>query len=240
MGVGGSPWRCNSGGNCTVDSTSLSQPDKSQPPPVPSHRRHRVNLLRRSSAGATVLADDAVPATPTRSIMAGWIHPAMIGPAVGWNTPRAHSSMCRKSAGSGPKLTRIAVVTRSNVHGVAISGVFSTVRFTTECPGPGRAANARLWAAYIMFKVTMTTGGAATCWWWPERPRWACGPRCRGPGRRGVYFGADLARIGLRGGRFRTTGGLAVVAGRSRIGRWGGTAQQQPVGLVGDKRSAMS
>ena len=124
--------------------------------------------------------------------MAGWIHPAMIGPArrntwrtsgaemalsSGWSAwwtatafmtstcqgaavgRRAHSSRCWKSAGFKPKPARTAVVTRSHVHGIAISGVFPTVIFTTECSGPGPAANPRLWAAYILFKVTMTTGG---------------------------------------------------------------------------------
>ena len=34
--------------------------------------------------------------------------------------------------------------------------------------------------------------------------------------------GAGLVRIGLRSGRFRARGGVAVVAARSGIGRWRG------------------
>ena len=127
------------------------------------HRRHRVNLLRRSSAGAAVLADDTPPTAPKRFIMAGWIHPAMIGPAVGWNTPRSHSSRCWKSAGSRPMSAWIGAVTRSHAHEIGfVWGM--TVRFTTEGRGAARRALSGTWwgnhdvrhqvCGYVLLAVT--------------------------------------------------------------------------------------
>ena len=63
--------------------------------------------------------------------MAGWIHPAMIGPAVGWNTPRSHSSRCWKSAGSRSNSARAGAVTRSHAHEIGFVRAI-TVRFATE------------------------------------------------------------------------------------------------------------
>ena len=55
----------------------------------------------------------------------------MIGPAVGWNTPRSHSLRCWKSAGSRPKSARMGAVTRSHAHEIGfVRGI--TVRFATE------------------------------------------------------------------------------------------------------------
>ena len=53
---------------------------------------------------------------------------------MGWNTPRAHSSRCWKSAVSRPKSGRIGVVTRSHAHEIgSVGGI--TVRFATERHG---------------------------------------------------------------------------------------------------------
>ena len=51
------------------------------------HRRHRVNPLRGSSAGAAALAPDTAPTATGRLTMAGRVLPAIFGPA-GRNTKR--------------------------------------------------------------------------------------------------------------------------------------------------------
>ena len=85
------------------------------------HRRHRVNLLRRSSAGAAVLADDTPPTAPKRLIMArsGLLaRLARQGGVRGGRTRRGGGNRrvrCRRRPGSG--LWRALTRTKSGLSG---------------------------------------------------------------------------------------------------------------------------
>ena len=63
------------------------------------HRRSRADLLRRSFAGAAVLADDTAPRAAMTFIMAGWTHPAMPDPAEETITPRMQMVYCLNGCG---------------------------------------------------------------------------------------------------------------------------------------------
>lgn len=60
------------------------------------HRRHRVNLLRRSSA---ILADETPPSVTMRFIVSRWVHLAMPDPTLERNTPRMHMVSCSNRSG---------------------------------------------------------------------------------------------------------------------------------------------
>ena len=78
------------------------------------HRRHRVNPLRGSCAGAAALAGDTAPWAPRRLAMAGRIPPAIVGPAEK-NTERtsrteamARADQCAAGAGDEDLVRRAA------------------------------------------------------------------------------------------------------------------------------------